>query len=74
MGEGIFIAILSFIGTLIGSLSGILINNKMVTFRLERLERKVDEHNNVVKRMYVVEEKVKVANHRIEDLEHKIEK
>lgn len=48
----------------------------LVTYRLEQLEKKQDLHNNAVSRLYEVErklgideEKIKVANHRIEDLE-----
>lgn len=49
----------------------------LVTYKLEQLTKKVEEHNKVVDRMYiaekrldVIEERGKVANHRIEDLEH----
>lgn len=49
----------------------------LVTFRLEQLEKKQDLHNNAVIRLYEVEkqlevqsEKIKVSNHRIDDLEH----
>ena len=40
---------------------------------IEQLEKKVEKHNSVVERTYLLEEKVKVANHRIEDLERKVE-
>lgn len=39
--------------------------------KVEELTREVREHNNFAKRMPVVEEQIKVINHRIEDLEHK---
>jgi Na+/glutamate symporter len=72
----IWVALLAFAGTVIGSLSGVLVANKLVNYRLEQLEKKVDKHNCLVERMYKVEERcsvtendVKVANHRIEDLE-----
>ena len=45
--------------------------NALQTYRLEQLEKKVDKHNSVVERTFLLEEKVKVANHRIEDLEKK---
>ena len=41
----------------------------LVEYRLSELEKKVDKHNNLVERMTLAEEKIKVANHRIEDLE-----
>lgn len=76
MSETIIVGILSLIGTLIGSLSGILAANKLVVYRIEQLEKKVEKHNNVLERVYVLEkddavikEDLKVVNHRIEDLE-----
>ena len=41
--------------------------------RITELTREVREHNNFARRMPVVEEQIKVANHRIEDLERKVE-
>ena len=43
----------------------------VTTQRLEDLTREVREHNNFARRMPVVEEQIKVINHRISDLEHK---
>lgn len=50
----------------------------LVEYRLTQLEKKVDKHNNLVERTYkleeqgaVFEQQMKVANHRIEDLERK---
>lgn len=74
--SSIIVGVLAFAGTLIGSL---ISNNKtqaLVTYRLQQLENKVNKHNNLVERMYnleekqmVMEEQIKVANHRIADLE-----
>lgn len=73
----IIIAFLAFLGTLFGSIAGILTANKLTNYRIEQLEKKVSVHNQLVDRMYnvekredVIEEKVKVANHRLDDLEH----
>lgn len=56
------------------TLMGVLItNNKnqaITETKLEELTREVREHNNFAKRMPVVEEKIKVINHRIDDLEY----
>ena len=41
-------------------------------FKIDELTREVREHNNFAKRMPVVEEQIKVINHRIEDLEKKV--
>lgn len=76
MSETIIVALLSLAGTLIGSLFGILAANKLVVYRIEQLEKKVEKHNNVLERVYVLEkddavikEDLKVVNHRIEGLE-----
>ncbi len=53
-------------------------SSALIAYRLELLEKKVDKHNSVVERTFkleeqaaVFEEKIKVANHRIEDLENR---
>ena len=73
MSSEIIVALISLLGTLGGSLGGILVSSKMTNYRLQQLENKVAEHNNFARRMPVIEEQIKVANHRIEDLERNIE-
>lgn len=70
MQSEIFIALLSFAGTLAGSFGGM----KLMSYRIEQLERKVDKHNNFAERIPVIEEKIAVANHRIDDLEKEVGK
>ena len=59
------------------TLTGVLIANgksqAVTDTKLEELTREVRAHNNFAQRVPVLEEKVKVASHRIADLEHKIE-
>ena len=69
MNPEIIVALISLLGTLGGSLGGILVSSKMTNYRLQQLENKVAEHNNFARRMPVIEEQIKVMNHRIEDLE-----
>lgn len=61
----IVIGFLGFLGAVLGSYSGF----KLTAYRVEQLEKKVDKHNNFASRMPVVEEQIKVINHRIDDLE-----
>ena len=55
------------------TLAGVLLSNQkaqaVTETKIEELTREVREHNNFARRMPVVEEQIKVINHRIEDLE-----
>ena len=69
MDNEIIVAILALLGTAMGTGGGILASSKLTNHRIEQLEKKVDKHNTVIERTYILEEKMKVANHRIDDLE-----
>lgn len=69
MSNEIIVGLLSFAGTAVGSLGGIIASAKLTNYRIQQLEKKVDEHNNFAKRIPVIEEKIAVANNRIGDLE-----
>ena len=76
MNETVAVALLSLAGTLIGAYLANRKSAALVAYRLEQLESKVGKHNQVIERTYVVEEsvslldeRIKVANHRIADLE-----
>ena len=62
------VAGMSLIGTLAGTFGGILVANKLTTYRIEQLERKVSEHNKVVERTYKLEGRMTEAEHDIRDL------
>ena len=70
MDTNVLVAMLSLVGTLGGSLGGILVSSKLTNYRLQQLENRVAEHNHFAQRLPVVEEQIKVINHRLEDLEH----
>ena len=65
MPDPVVVAVLSLLCTLIGS----FVCRQLIKYRIEQLEKKVEKHNSVVERTYLLEEKIKVANHRIDDLE-----
>ncbi len=66
----LIIALVAMAGTLMGSFGGIITSSKLTSYRLGKLEEKVDKHNSFAERMPVVEEKIKVLNHRVEDIEN----
>lgn len=81
MSEAIITAIITGALSLMGSLIAMINGNKKITqemkiaqavtdTKLDELTREVREHNNFAQRVPVLEEQIKVANHRIEDLEH----
>ena len=76
MNDVVIVSLISLVGTIIGSLGGCVAAGKLTNYRIEQLEKKVEKHNNVVERVYILEkheavmgEEIKVANHRIDDLE-----
>ena len=77
MSDAVLAALIGLAGSGIGSVLGILVSSKLTQYRLEQLEKKVEVHNQVIDRVYkleerteVQEEKIKVANRRIGDLEN----
>ena len=67
------------VGTVIGTFGGIRQANKLTMYRIEQLEQKVDKHNNLIERAHnleknaaLLDEKISVANHRLDDLEKKV--
>ena len=80
MSDTVIVALISLVGTLGGTFGGILTSSKLTNFRLEQLDQRVNKQNNLIERTYKLEEdirlheeKIKVANHRIDDLEEKNE-
>ena len=77
MSGEVVVALITLLGSAIGTIGGIFATNKMSAYRIEQLEKKVDKHNQVVERMFeaeknisVISEEIKNVNHRIEELEH----
>lgn len=68
MFESIIVAVLSFLGTCIGSLAGI----GLIKYRIEQLEKKVEKHNSIVERTFILEEDVKNIQEDIKELKHSI--
>lgn len=72
----VIVGIFSFFGTLVGAYCSNKKSAALMNYRLDQLEEKVDKHNQVIERTYelekqtaVLEDKIKSAHHRIDDLE-----
>lgn len=68
------VALCSLAGTLLGSVAGIVVSNKLVNYRLEQLERKMDKHNSLQERMAILERDMKTAWHASDELKARIGK
>lgn len=76
MSDAILVALIGLAGSALGSVLGVLASARLTQYRLEQLEKKVQAHNHLIERTYKLEErtqlqeeKLKVVNHRLNDLE-----
>ncbi len=76
MDNTIIVALIGLAGSGLGAFGGVMASARLTQYRLKKLEEKVDKHNSVIERTYKIEEhltlhdeKIAVANHRIDDLE-----
>ncbi|MBQ2444361.1 MAG: hypothetical protein II501_03670 [Clostridia bacterium] len=79
MNDGIIISLISLLGSGCGALVGIVVQSKLIKYRIDQLERKVSEHNNLILRTYENEkqlqinrEKLTAVSHRIANIEERI--
>lgn len=68
MTEAIIVAVLSLIGTLGGTFGGILTASKLTNYRIEQLEKKVEDHNKVIDRVYNLEKNEALMEEEIQHL------
>ncbi len=78
--DAIIVSLIGLAGSAIGSILGVLASARLTSYRLEQLEKRVQAHNNLIERMYQVEErtelqeeKIRAADRRIENLERRAE-
>ena len=68
MSETIIVALISGLGTIVGSGLGVFASARLTNYRLEQLEKKVNLHNNVIERVYELEKKEAMLEQHVEDL------
>ena len=74
MNNTLLTALITLLGSSIGTIGGILASSKLTNFRLSKLEKKVEKHNNLVERMYKVEGRIFKTESDIEDIKKDIVK
>ena len=72
MSSEMIVALVSFAGTARGSIAGVLTANKLTNYRISQLEEKVNKHNNLVERVTAVEQSVKSAHKRIDEIHEEL--
>lgn len=69
----VIVGLLSLAGTLIGTIAGILASNNMAMYRIQQLEKKVDQHNQIVIRTFKLEESQAVTDEQIKTIFKKLD-
>ena len=72
MDSSIISALIALGGSLLGTLGGIMVSNKLTAYRLEQLEKKVDKHNNVLERVALMEQNEKTIWQRVDELRNEV--
>lgn len=72
MPETVLVALLSLLGTVLGTFGGIMTANKLTNYRIEQLEKKVEKHNHVIERVYELEKQEAVIDEEIKNMSHRI--
>lgn len=73
MAPEVTVAILSLLGTFVGSIAGILTSNKLTNYRISELEKKVDKHNTIVERVALLEQDNRTQWKRLDELQDNLE-
>lgn len=68
----IIVALIGLVGSLGGAFLGIVVSTKLIEYRLGELEKKIEKHNNLIERMYVVEGEITELQHDVRDLKTEV--
>ena len=66
----VIVALISFLGTILGTFAGVLTGSKLTEYRIKQLESKVAKHNEVVERTFKLEGEVLELQHDVRDLKN----
>lgn len=71
MSSEVIIALIGIAGSAIGTFGGVLTSTRLIAYRIEQLEKKVEKHNGVIERMFILEGRMQKAENDISDLEER---
>ena len=74
MSEVIQSGLIGLLGSVIGSILGILANSKLISYRIEQLEKRVEAHNNLIDRTYKLEAHEQVIDEEIGNIKTEVER
>ncbi len=73
MSETIVVAVLSLVGTAIGSISAVFAANKLTNYKIDELKKTVERHNSLIDRTYRLEERATLMDEKLDNLDHRVE-
>lgn len=72
MSETIVVAVLSLVGTAIGSISAVFAANKLTNYKIDELKKTVERHNSLIDRTYRLEERATLMDEKLDNLDHRV--
>ena len=72
MSDAIIVAVLSLVGTAIGSVVSVLTANRLTNYKIDELKKTVEKHNSLIDRTYRLEESVTLVNEKLDSLDRRV--
>lgn len=73
MSDAIIVAILSLVGTAIGSIVSVLTANRLTNYKIDELRKVVEKHNGLIDRTYKLESDLTLVNEKLDVLDHRVD-
>ena len=73
MSDSIIVAILSLVGTAIGSIVSVLTANRLTNYKIDELRKVVEKHNGLIDRTYKLESDLTLVNEKLDVLDHRVD-
>ena len=73
MSDAIIVAVLSLVGTAIGSIVSVLTANRLTNYKIDELRKVVEKHNGLIDRTYKLESDLTLVNEKLDVLDHRVD-